>query len=273
MKKFYAIGEVAKIMGVSVQTLRYYANIKLLEPAYISPSTGYRYYKYEQFHFIDRIKYLQKFGFSLEEIRAILLRNDIPALVNMLDEKKQDVQKAMDDLVATMDMLTWYRNYFVYGQEKVKSHISHFETRYVVLTKVRPDESKADYHIRLHKIKNSGLLKDESYHRQFSLVLDYNHFTKGGSSPSYIGMFFSQKPLCDSRYIVEIPEGDYFCMSAKLLSEEFKPYAASAYFESIDKKPVWVLANEYEDNLCEYTQCPYEIQIPIAWNLNIPNNI
>ena len=57
MKKFYAIGEVSKIMGVSVQALRYYAKIKLLEPEYISPRTGYRYYTYDQFHFIDRIKY------------------------------------------------------------------------------------------------------------------------------------------------------------------------------------------------------------------------
>ena len=42
MKKFYAIGEVSKIMGVSVQALRYYAKINLLEPEYISPRTGYR---------------------------------------------------------------------------------------------------------------------------------------------------------------------------------------------------------------------------------------
>lgn len=88
MEKFYPIGEVSKIMGVSVQTLRYYANIKLVEPQYISPNTGYRYYTYEQFHIIDRIKYLQKFGFSLDEIRGIFLRNDIDKLVTMLGKKK-----------------------------------------------------------------------------------------------------------------------------------------------------------------------------------------
>ena len=87
--KLYSIGDTAKIMGVSVQALRYYDKIKLLEPKYISPSTGYRYYTYDQFHYIDRIKYLQNFGFTLDEIRSIILTNNINKLVSMLDDKKQ----------------------------------------------------------------------------------------------------------------------------------------------------------------------------------------
>ncbi|MDD5944993.1 MAG: MerR family DNA-binding transcriptional regulator, partial [Clostridia bacterium] len=34
MDDLYPIGKVAKIMGVSVQTLRYYSNIGLISPAY-----------------------------------------------------------------------------------------------------------------------------------------------------------------------------------------------------------------------------------------------
>ena len=56
MKELYSIGEVSEIMGVSVQTLRYYSNINLILPKYVNPSTGYRYYSVDQFHFIDRIK-------------------------------------------------------------------------------------------------------------------------------------------------------------------------------------------------------------------------
>ena len=43
-ENLYSIGEAAEILGISVQTLRYYDKIKLLEPAYINPNTGYRYY-------------------------------------------------------------------------------------------------------------------------------------------------------------------------------------------------------------------------------------
>ena len=39
-ENLYSIGEAAEILGISVQTLRYYDKIKLLEPAYINPNTG-----------------------------------------------------------------------------------------------------------------------------------------------------------------------------------------------------------------------------------------
>ena len=47
-ENLYSIGEAAEILGISVQTLRYYDKIKLLEPAYTNPNTGYRYYSYIQ---------------------------------------------------------------------------------------------------------------------------------------------------------------------------------------------------------------------------------
>ena len=72
MKDLYSIGEVAKIMGVSIQTLRYYSSINLLHPIYTNSATGYRYYSVNQLHFIDRIKYLQKLGLSLEEIKKVI---------------------------------------------------------------------------------------------------------------------------------------------------------------------------------------------------------
>jgi DNA-binding transcriptional MerR regulator len=39
-----AIGEFSQISRVSVKTLRYYDQIGLFRPFYISPQTGYRYY-------------------------------------------------------------------------------------------------------------------------------------------------------------------------------------------------------------------------------------
>ena len=86
MKKNYTIGEVSKIMGISTQTLRYYSSIDLLKPAYVNPDTGYRYYSDDQFHFIDRIRYLQKLGMSLDEIKDILVHNDINSLIKNLTD-------------------------------------------------------------------------------------------------------------------------------------------------------------------------------------------
>ena len=43
-----SIGEFSNICKVSTKTLRYYAEIGLLEPSVINPENGYRYYSAEQ---------------------------------------------------------------------------------------------------------------------------------------------------------------------------------------------------------------------------------
>ena len=42
------IGEFSNICKVSTKTLRYYAEIGLLEPSEVNPENGYRYYAIEQ---------------------------------------------------------------------------------------------------------------------------------------------------------------------------------------------------------------------------------
>ena len=90
-ENLYSIGEAAEILGISVQTLRYYDKIKLLEPAYINPNTGYRYYSYIQLSLIDRIRYLQNFGLSLKDIKSAFAHDTGRALVPFL-EKEQSRQ-------------------------------------------------------------------------------------------------------------------------------------------------------------------------------------
>ena len=43
-----SIGEFSNICKVSTKTLRYYAEIGLLEPSEVNPENGYRYYSIDQ---------------------------------------------------------------------------------------------------------------------------------------------------------------------------------------------------------------------------------
>ena len=94
MKEYYRIGETASLMGITTQTLRFYDKIGLVKPIKIDPRTGYRYYAYEQFHFIDRIKYLQSLGSNhstfLLSMTSLISSSGIPRqqlLQNELEEK------------------------------------------------------------------------------------------------------------------------------------------------------------------------------------------
>lgn len=65
----FRIGEMAAMNHVSTQTLRLYAKIKLLEPEYLDPETGYRYYTLEQCAKLDLIRALKSCCLPLERIR------------------------------------------------------------------------------------------------------------------------------------------------------------------------------------------------------------
>ena len=64
------IGEFSRLARVSVKTLRYYADLGLLKPAYVDRYSGYRYYSLEQLPRLNRILALKELGFSLVQNRA-----------------------------------------------------------------------------------------------------------------------------------------------------------------------------------------------------------
>lgn len=68
----YTIGQFAGLHQVSKKTLRYYKEIGLLAPAGTDPDNGYAFYEEEQSERMERIQYLRRLRFSLEEIRMLL---------------------------------------------------------------------------------------------------------------------------------------------------------------------------------------------------------
>jgi Hg(II)-responsive transcriptional regulator len=65
------IGELAKSVGVNVETIRYYQRIGLLELPQKSYG-GARYYSSEDLKRLRFIRRAQQIGFSLEDIRTLL---------------------------------------------------------------------------------------------------------------------------------------------------------------------------------------------------------
>ena len=65
------IGQLARIAGVTVQTVRYYERLNLLNPSTRRPS-GYRLYSHEEERRLRFIKNAQALGFTLREIAELL---------------------------------------------------------------------------------------------------------------------------------------------------------------------------------------------------------
>jgi len=71
------IGDFARLGNVSVRTLRFYDETRLLQPLHVDQSSGYRHYQASQLTLLHQIRSLQELGFSLAAIREAL-RRDLP---------------------------------------------------------------------------------------------------------------------------------------------------------------------------------------------------
>jgi MerR family mercuric resistance operon transcriptional regulator/MerR family gold-responsive transcriptional activator of gol and ges genes len=109
------IGQLAKAVGVNIQTLRYYERLKLLTPV-TRKSSGYRLYGPSEAARLRFIKNAQTLGFTLREITELLslrvssasrcgdVQRKAQAKLKQVEGKIRDLQalaRALRRLVAT----------------------------------------------------------------------------------------------------------------------------------------------------------------------------
>ena len=90
------IKEFSKLCGCNPQTLRYYDHENLLKPVKVDAWSGYRFYDEQQAITFVKIKHLQKAGFSIEEIRGLLNKDDAEiyyALESKIAEEEKRLQE------------------------------------------------------------------------------------------------------------------------------------------------------------------------------------
>jgi len=71
MKKFWKVGDLARLAGLTVRTLRFYDQIGLLAPSGQTES-GHRLYNASDLIRLQQILSLKELGLSLDEIKSVL---------------------------------------------------------------------------------------------------------------------------------------------------------------------------------------------------------
>lgn len=105
----YTAGEIAKIAGVSLRTIRFYDAKGLLKPVSYSEA-GYRYYNKESLVILQRILMLKYLGFSLQQIE-VMIRDDIATKRDMntqlAEQKKllQEKKAQLEQMIATIEIM------------------------------------------------------------------------------------------------------------------------------------------------------------------------
>jgi len=96
------IGKAAKLAGVSVDTIRFYQKLGLIQTATRSAG-GYRLFDREQIRDLKFVRHAQELGFSLNEIKELLAlrekRHTCSQVQSMLKHKLADVREKIKSLV------------------------------------------------------------------------------------------------------------------------------------------------------------------------------
>jgi DNA-binding transcriptional MerR regulator len=100
--RYYAIGDVAKMTGVPVKTIRYYADIGLLPPARTTEAR-YRMFGAGEIWRLELIRTLRSFGFGLDEIGQLLagdlsIREAIEMQLAAVDDQIAQLQRVQQVL-------------------------------------------------------------------------------------------------------------------------------------------------------------------------------
>lgn len=97
-EKMYKISEFAELTGLSKETLRYYAEVKLLEPAHINPENNYRYYDDGSYFLAVLLIKLRRFGFTIQEMISVMEDESFANLETLLLQKRENILVQMEEL-------------------------------------------------------------------------------------------------------------------------------------------------------------------------------
>ncbi|MBQ0079768.1 MAG: MerR family transcriptional regulator [Eubacterium sp.] len=118
--KLYSIGQASKICDVSQRMLRYYEELGIIKPDKISEESHYRYYSISTLRNVQAIRYFLDQGFSLEQIKSILLNDDIDAFQALFMEKIEETGKDIERYYQRLESLKGWCALLMEGKQVLK---------------------------------------------------------------------------------------------------------------------------------------------------------
>jgi len=103
MKKHWKVGDLAKLTGLTVRTLRFYDQIGLFSPSSQTES-GHRLYSEADLSRLHQILSLKELGLSLEEVKSVLAGGQLTPLkivnlqIGRINEQIRLQQKLLEQL-------------------------------------------------------------------------------------------------------------------------------------------------------------------------------
>jgi len=177
MKPYFSIGEAAKAVQATSETLRHYDRIGLVKPSKKDEWTNYRYYTKQDIVRLNTVRALQLMDLPLQEIKRVL---------------------EYDDLEKTVDFL-------IQAEIKVDEKIAALQS-----SKSKIQAAKAAYEMKLREQKNPGGMFIQELPRRVILLSDTLEAPSVDNLWNYLSHFYEKvTPALKEQFAFEDLAGIY----------------------------------------------------------------
>lgn len=225
--KLFRIGEISKLYGISVDTLRHYEKLGILKPEQISES-GYRYYSNRQIWKLNIIRTLRQLDIGLPEIRDFMKNRTLAKSQSLIDFQLQTIIQKQEELEQLKKELE-------IRQQHLKKNCNISETGIIERKKLPArnawsleQEASIDWDIdRIHKEIEAKLETPEvsyfGWGRAGAVVSEEDFYR--GNYLRYTSSF-----IFDKNGDSEIAGGDYLCLH---FNGQYTSGVAESYYDGI----------------------------------------
>lgn len=177
MKKYFSVGEAAKAVHTTSETLRHYDRIGLVKPSKKDEWTNYRYYTEQDIVRLNTVRALQLMDLPLNEIKKVLEYDELEKIIDFLAQ----AEKKADEKITALQ----------YSKSKIRS-------------------AKADYERKLQIRKNSNGTFIKDFPERVILLSDTLEAPTLDNLWNYLGHFYDKvTPALKEQFFFEDLAGIY----------------------------------------------------------------
>lgn len=263
-KKFFSIGSISKIKGMTIKALRFYEKKGLVTPHHVDPSSKYRYYSLEQFFRLDIIKAARDMDMSLKDIKAILKQKNQDELLKILDTHKGKMAQKIAELqriVREIDELQNNIENSVSSASNKDIYFKEIPQRYVITTEYN-GTTDLEYVFSIYS-KIAEMMNERNLISTFETGIIFEPDSNYEFHPTRIYNAIAVDEPPDSDILSVIPAGRYLCISYNRENAEEQQGKLFQYLENNKLSPELMLQADLLTDLFDTNSCCFELQLLI----------
>ncbi|MCL2382174.1 MAG: MerR family transcriptional regulator [Treponema sp.] len=230
--RLLSIGEISRFTGASIKSLRYYEKIGILEPTFVDPYSGYRYYSFDQIYLINIILFCIELDIPLKELTKYIDKDQTIDLSALLAYGKGIAEEKLNVLRRGMRYIGEVEGKIALAEKHQQGRIYSREIPekiFYVIPREHSFEKDTDMYETLKPFGEFEYSEDDYYG-----LLEYGYMCE--HSPSGIRRYYYMeltRPAAKVN-VKRIPAGTYFCRQSGESQIEHSPEIFKEYLAGSD---------------------------------------